>query len=234
MDHPVSIAIETSGASGGVALGFGDAMHRGIDFPAHSRHATQLIRYLDELLKAESLRPGDLEELYVSAGPGSFTGVRVGVTVARTLAQAVKPLRCVAVPTAQAVAENLRDAQWEHLAVVFEAREELIYASFFARDGDQPRPVGSPRVAKLPEILSDAPHPLMLAGGRMDACDIDDAEVSAADCSQATPTAEGVWRAGRRLAKAGDFIEPAQLLPIYARRPEAVRLWEKRHRPNAG
>ncbi|MFP3936748.1 MAG: tRNA (adenosine(37)-N6)-threonylcarbamoyltransferase complex dimerization subunit type 1 TsaB [Phycisphaerae bacterium] len=229
MEHPVSIAIETSGPSGGVALGFGDELERSATFPARGRHATQLIRHMDELLKALSLQPKDLEELYVSVGPGSFTGLRIGVTVARTLAQAVSHLQCVAVPTAAAVAENSLDLCREHLAVVFEARDELLYATIFTRRDDRPVAVDTPKVAKLPEVLAEAPRPLVLVGGCVNSDDIDDEQVTIAEPARATPTAEGVWRAGRRAAREGAFTDPFQLLPIYARRPEAERLWDKRH-----
>ena len=43
------------------------------------------------------------------------------------------------------------------------------------------------------------------------------------------PTPEGVWRVGRRLAAAGAFTPLPQVLPLYTRKPEAVRLWEKRN-----
>ena len=42
------------------------------------------------------------------------------------------------------------------------------------------------------------------------------------------PAPESVWRVGRRMAASGEFTPPSELLPLYARRPEAVRLWEKR------
>ncbi|MGC9453448.1 MAG: tRNA (adenosine(37)-N6)-threonylcarbamoyltransferase complex dimerization subunit type 1 TsaB [Phycisphaerae bacterium] len=229
MEHPISIAIETSGPSGGVALGFGDVLHRCETFPAQGRHATQLIRHADDLLRAESLRPTDLEELYVSAGPGSFTGLRIGITVARTLAQAVKGLNCVAVPTAYAVAERNMDMQWQHLAVLFEARDELFHTTIFARRDEQPEAMETPRVAKLSDVLAATPRPLLLVGTRLKPGDIDEKGISVAETERAIPTAEGVWRAGRRLAREGAFVEPLKLLPIYARRPEAERLWEKRH-----
>jgi hypothetical protein len=50
-----------------------------------------------------------------------------------------------------------------------------------------------------------------------------------ADPSIYYPTAEGVWKVGRRLAGEGAFTEYHRLLPIYARRSEAERLWELRH-----
>jgi hypothetical protein len=50
-----------------------------------------------------------------------------------------------------------------------------------------------------------------------------------ADPSIYYPSAEGVWTVGRRLAGEGAFTEYHHLLPIYARRSEAERLWELRH-----
>ncbi len=227
-DGPISVALETSGASGSVAVGRGDELRRTVEFPAHSRHATQLIVRLDELLSAESLRPADIDEVYVSAGPGSFTGLRIAITVARTLAQAVGGIRCVSVPTAAAVAENVADREWVNLAVVLPTKNELFHATLFRRSEEGPEIIEPARVATLPEILADAPRPvLLLSPGRIES-DIP-ADVTRLDGQSATPAAGGVWQAGRRLARRGRYTEPLQLLPIYVRRPEAVRLWEKRH-----
>ena len=57
-------------------------------------------------------------------------------------------------------------------------------------------------------------------------------EVTLADPSIYYPSAEGVWTVGRRLARSGEdgFTEYHRLLPIYARRSEAERLWELRHK----
>ena len=82
-----------------MALGVGERLIDRIDFDASSRHATHLVVRLRELLLRHDLSPSRVGELYVSAGPGSFTGVRVGVTVARTVAQAVSGLACVPVPS---------------------------------------------------------------------------------------------------------------------------------------
>ena len=87
MKLPVSLAIETSCRAGGVALGRGDELLGVIDFEASARHAVQLVPRLHELLEGASLRPEDVDELYVSVGPGSFTGLRIGLTVARTMGQ---------------------------------------------------------------------------------------------------------------------------------------------------
>ena len=88
MKQTVSIAIETSCRPGGVALGVGDELIRAEVLDVTGRHAARLISHLDRLLSSESIRPRDIKEVYVSAGPGSFTGLRIGITVARTLAQA--------------------------------------------------------------------------------------------------------------------------------------------------
>lgn len=245
MKPNVSIAIETSCRRGGVALGLGEELVRTIAFDASSRHATHLISRLEELLKGAGRKPRDLAEAYVCVGPGSFTGVRVGVTVARTLGQAIPDLRLVAVPTAPAVAENVRHLDWDHLGVILDAKEELVYACLLRRP-DPPRtgappdtrqiaPAAAPAVVTLREFLTASPRPLLLVGEALayqDAADLRADGVSIAgpvDSELHLPTAEGVWRVGRRMAAAGEFTDFRSLLPIYARKPEAVRLWERRH-----
>ena len=226
----LSIAIETSSRQGGVALGRGDELVEAEAFDASARHATQLLSRLDALLARADLRPSDLDEVYVSAGPGSFTGLRIGVTVARTLAQALPGLRCVAVPTAWALADGARDMDFQHLAVALDARHGQAWGALFARRDGNVVPAGDPVVAASQELLASWPRPLLLLGEATAHEDFsaDRVETPPPDSPLHVPTADGVWRVGRRLAREGQFTDGARLLPVYSRKPEAVRLWRER------
>ena len=229
MAKDLSIAIETSCRAGGVALGDGDQVIATADFDASARQTTQLISRLADLFAGEGLAATDLQQVYVSVGPGSFTGLRIGVSVARTLGQMVDGLKCVAVPTAEAVAENARNLDWQHLGVVLAAKGDQIYAALFARRDGQIVPNGSGRVMPAAEFLAAAPRPLTLMGEALGYHEFCGQGVVAVDPDLYLPTAQGAWRVGRRMAAAGLFTEYHQLLPVYARQPEAVRLWERRH-----
>lgn len=232
MDKPVSIAIETSSRAGGVALGFGDKLSRVLNFDTSVRHATQLVQRLAVLLDQAAVAPADLDELYVSVGPGSYTGLRVGITVARTMAQALTDLRCVGVPAAWAVAEGARKLPWENLGVVTAAKDGTVYGTVFRRDGERIIQAGEPGVQHIEQFLARAPRPLMLIGEALGYCDLDAKGVELAaptDCDLHLPTAAAVWSVGRQLGSGGRFTQAEHLLPIYSRRPEAIRLWQRRH-----
>lgn len=234
VEATVSISIETSCRAGGVALGMGEELTEAIGFDASARHATYLISHLDSLLVRRGLRPADLDELYVSAGPGSFTGLRVGITAARTLGQMVRHLRCVAVPTALAVAENARALDWEHVGVIMDARAGQVYVSLFARRGDEIVAAATPGVVSTGELAARLPRPVLLIGEGLEYASIVGEGITTADRALGGlhfPSAEGVWRVGRRLARQGRFVDYPRLLPIYARKPEALRLWERRGGP---
>jgi len=231
MKDELSIAIETSCRAGGAALGCGDELIAAVDFDASARHAAQLISRLDALLTEAGARPGDLDQVYVSAGPGSFTGVRIGVTVARTLAQAVAGLRCVAVPTLHAVAYNARELDWDRLAVVADAKDDRVYTCTFVRSGDDIVPAGPAGVATEREFLAVQTQPITLIGEGLGYHDLSapGAAIVPPDSPLHFPTGRGAWHVGRQMAKQGQFTEYHQLLPIYTRQPEAVRLWDQRN-----
>lgn len=225
-----SVAIETSCRQGGVALGRGGEILHTEPFDASSRHATVLVAKLQELLRRFSLHPRDLGELYVSAGPGSFTGLRVGITVARTMGQQIPGLRCVAVPTPLAIAENL-GLCCEHAGVILDAKDDLVYACLLRREGDHYAPAGPAGVLPLGDFLTGTPRPLVLVGEGLRFHAADDPSVGLAfppDSPSHYPTPQGVWRVGRRMASRDLWTPYPQLLPAYARQPEAVRLWERK------
>jgi len=226
----VSIAIETSCRRGGIALGGGDDLIEAAAFRADRRHAVQLVARLAELLARHGRRPGDVEHIYVSVGPGSFTGLRVGITVARTLAQAVPGAAAVAVPTVQAVAENAQDVEFDNLAVVMDAKDGAVYAGVFARRQGRIVPAGPPALVGVQTFADQCPKPITLIGEALAYQKIGAEGIAIGDESLWLPRPQGVWRVGRSMAELGQFTDYKQLLPLYLRKPEAVRLWE-RNRP---
>ncbi len=233
MNEVVSIAIETSCRTGGVAIGIGDRLARRHDFDASARQATQLVARLRDLLAEAALKPADINEVYVAAGPGSFTGLRVGITVARTLGQMLPKIRCVAVPTPQAVAENARSLDWRHLGVLLDAKDDLFYCSLFTRTDARGEiaSIGRPGVMTAEQFIAAAPSPLTLSGEALNYHKITGEGITAADESLRLPTAESIWRVGRKMSARGEFTEYHRLLPVYVREPEAVRLWNLRQQP---
>lgn len=103
-------------------------------FEVRSRgHAERLLPVLEEVLAEAGLGFADLDALAVTVGPGTFTGLRVGLAAARGIALARK-LPCVGVTTLEAVAEPVDLHENERLAVSFDARRDEVYFQIFERN----------------------------------------------------------------------------------------------------
>ena len=119
------------------------------------RHGEELHSNLDYLLSSTGKRIEDLEGLCIGTGPGSFTGLRIGLTVARTLAQ-VLDLPIVAVSSLDALAYNLSDTEaW--LLPVIDARRERVYTAIYKGwAGDiQSRRTNDPSAVSIEDLLEE-------------------------------------------------------------------------------
>src|SRR5688500_13858881 len=124
---PRAVAIETSGRTGSVAVARDGVVLAEETFPHGLKHAAGLVPMIDRLCGGAGWGPRDVEEVYVSAGPGSFTGLRVGVTVAKTLAFATGA-RIVAVPTAEVLARNA-PPEATYVVIVLDAKRDQIFTA---------------------------------------------------------------------------------------------------------
>lgn len=132
------LILETSGRGARIGLARDRAPRHTAELDAARRHAREMIPTVDAMLKAESLRPADLTGVMVSRGPGSYTGLRVGLATAKALAYATgRQLR--AVDTFAAIAEQAPREKW-HVWVIADALQNQVYAQEFAlrHEGWQP------------------------------------------------------------------------------------------------
>lgn len=238
------IAIETSGRLGSLAAAIGPEMLAEYRFSDNQRHTAELMSMLDQLCRDCGWQPSDIEQIYVSAGPGSFTGLRVGITAAKVVAFALGA-KVVAVPSCDVLALNMTDyfvglsAEPDgaaQVAVVLDAQRKQIYGSVFViapADGFIPgfRTVSEPAVMTPAELLERTARPLYLIGegAHYYADQLNGPDVILVPTEYSQPRAANVHRCGLLRASAELFTEPDSLSPIYLRRPEAVDKWERLH-----
>ena len=227
---PRGLAIETSGRIGSIAVADEGRVLAEDQFSHGLKHAAGIVPIIDRLCAGQSWKPSDVEEVYVSAGPGSFTGLRVGITVAKTLAFATGA-RVVAVPSVEVLARNA-PAGWQNLVIVLDAKREQIFTASFESQGGTPVPREPAHLGSLAEMLRRTPRPVHLLGEGIPYHEkfipADEPGIHVTDPSTWQAKAAIVAELGNRLARAGHFADPVRLTPIYIRKPEAEEKFEER------
>jgi tRNA threonylcarbamoyladenosine biosynthesis protein TsaB len=222
---PRALAIETSARTGSLAAVADGRVLAEDEFPHGLKHAAEIVPRLDRLCREQGWSPRDVEELYVSAGPGSFTGLRIGITLAKTMAFATGA-RLVAVPTVRVLARNA-PPEATHLVLVLDAKRDQIYTARFGRaSAAGPWVEEEPaHLDNLPAVLARAPRPVHLLGEGLPYhqkfIPADDPGVIVTPLELWRPRAASVAAEGAVMAAREEFIDRQRLLPIYIRRPEA-------------
>ncbi len=227
-----NLAIETSGRTGSFALGLSDELIEVVDLPpqlggAGKGGSSLLMQHLDALCKRRSISPAQLAEVYLSIGPGSFTGLRVGVTLCKMFALTLGT-KIVAIPTLDVVACN-GPADVQFVAVGLNLKKETLYTGIYERQGDTMKPIAEPELRTMSDLLAIAPRPLAIIGDPLPELPDGSSGVTVMDKSFAQATAQNLWRLGRMAAKQGRYTDPLALVPLYVRPPEAVELWDRIH-----
>lgn len=192
-------------------------------------HSRTLMPLVELLLRNTGLTPADLDAVAVSAGPGSFTGVRIGVSAAKGLAWAAdKP--CAAVSTLAALARNV--AFMDGLVVcAMDARRQQVYNALFeAKNGRLTRLTEDRAIALsgLAEELRGDPRPKTILGDGGKLC-YDFLTEAGIPCRLAPAhlvkeNAVSVALEAEELAKNGGLVSAQELAPVYLRPPQAERL----------
>ncbi len=129
----IILAIDTSTKFLSVAITDGEKVLSSYHRQAHMNHSSRLVPTIGACLKKARLKLKDIDGFAISIGPGSFTGLRIGVTTVKTLAFILKK-PVVAVPTLDAIAEGAKRFKGI-ICPILDAKKNKVYACFYESDG---------------------------------------------------------------------------------------------------
>jgi tRNA threonylcarbamoyladenosine biosynthesis protein TsaB len=147
------LAIETATAVCATSIVEGEKVLAELSCEEERGHAERLVGFIETISRESGVPLRDVDGIAVSIGPGSFTGLRIGLSVAKGLALALgKPL--TAVSTLEALARNCGNIGGEDDVVVplLDARRDELFAAMYRREGDLLACVLAPMAARLDEL----------------------------------------------------------------------------------
>jgi tRNA threonylcarbamoyladenosine biosynthesis protein TsaB len=226
------LAIDTATPRVSVAVGRDGEVVGEVSLAGGRRHAEQLAPAIQYLCAEVDAALEQLAVLAVGLGPGLFTGLRVGVTTARVMAQTLR-IPVVGVPTLDLIAYPLRHASRTVVSVVDARRDEVFFACY------QPVPGGVQRMGEyevttpdgLAGELAARGEDFLLAGdgalryaeqlGRLD-------RVELAGPGAAAPSAGALAELATARYEREEFSPPNDVHPLYLRRSDAEIEWDRK------
>ena len=222
----VVLAMEVSQRNGGVALRCPDGSVEVRRLTSSTRRGDALMPVVESLLGKVGAAPESLVGVGVSIGPGGFTGLRIGIAAAKMLGWALD-IPIVAVPTALVAAEADAAAQ-PPFAVALAGKDDTCWLSLVEGDPGQRRLAAGPEGGRLVDAdgfrSGIVKATCLLADGHLP----ESMSVHGLPCRVPDFHPGSLLDITERGLKVGDTIDPLDLLPIYPRDPEAVRIWNAR------
>jgi len=231
----VWLAIDTATDIASVALGRPPATLAGAHVRGARRHAAELIRLVDFVLRRAALRPRDLEGIVVGDGPGSFTGLRIGWAAAKGLAhEAGLELRSIPSLMAAACAGGgALPGEAEPVAACFDALRGEVYGAVYAFHPDRVDTIVAPAVLTPAELVRVTPvRPRVVVGSGVGgyAAELTPWVGAPPVPLESLPSTATMLLALHGRVGAGHALDdPASAEPVYGRPAEAQARWEARH-----
>jgi len=203
----VSVAVAAAGGAAATA-----------SIGSDRRHAEVLVPTIRELMRIADVAPRDLEAIAVGIGPGLFTGLRVGVVTAKSMAHALD-VPVIELSTLDVIAYPL--SKGSVAAVVDAHRGEVYWATY--RDGER---TSEDRVTPLEELAATLVPPVVVAGDRA----LEHAALARAgiEIDDARPEPESLLELAREALSRGETVDAARVTPRYVRRADAEIEWDRR------
>jgi len=221
-DHVIVLSLDTTTRAGSAAVIDNRQIRHELTGDATATHGERLPGQLIRVLEGAGLGVSDVDLLAVAAGPGSFTGLRVGIATMQGLAVSTGR-RVVPVSALDALARAARDSG-SRIAAWMDAQRGQVFAALYEADG---HPVAAPTALSPAETLEawgrdvrSSPSVLFIGDGAIRYAGLIRAELGdAAGIAEAPPLAGII---GLMASDAPErAVAPHAVVPIYIRRPDA-------------
>ncbi len=188
-------------------------------------HAEHLANAVSTVLEDASWDSGDLDGLAVSIGPGSFTGLRIGLALVKGMAFGLD-IPVASVPTMDGLAAQVAH-QLGTLCILMIARRGEVYRTIYQSSSDGWQPAGACEAIEVPQMLDGLPNEDVLflgEGAIRSSLEIIQAYGSHAIVSADQALPSGYWIAalGLHLLESGKKVDIDQLIPQYFKRFQGV------------
>ncbi|MFM9413300.1 tRNA (adenosine(37)-N6)-threonylcarbamoyltransferase complex dimerization subunit type 1 TsaB [Peptococcus simiae] len=227
------LALDTSSITGSVAIWADGQVRAEIFLNTGLTHSEQAMPMVDRALGLTGADIGTIDAIAVTSGPGSFTGLRIGLATAKALAQGLGVP--IATKTSLEVLASGQLPYVGYICPILNARRKEVYTAIYQAEGDGMIRVAGPQAISLAALLEEVGEDRVLFCG--DGIDVYGAAIQAAMGDQAF-FASGLNRYVRAGALA-EILAPIfmagqgqtylDIEPFYLRQSEAVLNWEKRH-----
>lgn len=230
-----TLAIDTSNQTLAVAVVDGQEVLGQSQTMAIKNHSTALMPAIDGLMQAVGMAPKELEQIVVAKGPGSYTGLRIGVTTAKTLAQTLN-IPLIGVSSLKAVAANCVGVS-QVIVPLFDARRQNVYAGAYQwHNGTLEKRIKDQHIS-LSELLTqlkavDGQEVLFVGADTIKFKDMIEAELPTAHINQVL-----LWNYPNGVVLAAIAKEEAPVasihdfVPDYLKLVEAEEKWLASHEP---
>ena len=222
----LAIAIDTSTDTASLAIAKDGEILAELTWRCQKNHSQELMPNLSQLLKLTKLERKSISYIIVARGPGSFNGLRVGISTAKALAFSLE-IPIVGISTLEAEAYQHAETGLP-VCPIFGAGRSEIAAATYQRKDSQWHQLSSEHITTIEALCSEITGKTIFCG-----------QISPAIASQLNaklgesaiipPPASRLRRAsflaelGLRRLKAGDYDNPATLQPMYLRRPAITK-----------
>jgi tRNA threonylcarbamoyladenosine biosynthesis protein TsaB len=226
------LGIESATVAAGCAIGG----HEGVLAVAQSargrRHAESLVPTIEFICGQAQIEMSEISVIAVDLGPGLFTGLRVGIATARSLAHALK-VPMIGVPSLDLLAFPVRYTN-RLIAAAIDARRGEIYFAFYRQVPGGIQRIGEHRIGTADDLASEilaAGEEVLLVGDgahRHREAFEGITKVELADQGLAHPSAASLVQLAHARALREQFQQPQACEPIYLRKPDAEENWATR------
>mgnify|MGYP006300565465 CR=1 FL=1 len=231
------LAIDTSTDNLGLALMESGQLRGEYNLSLKRQHSEKLLPLMEEMFDIIGVQAKDLDGVAVSIGPGSFTGLRIGITTAKMLGK-IFSIPVKGISTLEIMAASI---EAEYILALLDARRDRVYYSFY----QQPRlkefdfnkeiyPAASINIDELPELLSEyRQKEITLVEEKKEevkrVLKKSKFLIKSAAAEANTPRAAVLARLGENYLKSGQEDDIYQLKPAYLKKPQAEINWQKKY-----